>query len=74
MGCVMKNIKQQLGLKYSEENPVSYIISRRLAYIWHLQRDSAKFNIFCRHMDNLELTYGYETVQNVVKAIYGKAA
>jgi hypothetical protein len=65
----MKNIKQKLGLEYSQNNPISFIISIRLAQILTYKGADS---IRKRHMDNLELTYGKQKVEEVYKLIYGK--
>ena len=76
--------KQQLGLKYSEENPESYIISQRLVQlqqhysgielassIVRSKRKSKKYiSQIDRHVINLCETYGYNCVDNIYELIF----
>ena len=74
-----------MGLKYSEENPESYIISQRLVQLQQFysgielassivrSKRKSKQNIkqIDRHIINLCETYGYNAVDNIYELIFG---
>lgn len=75
-------MKQQLGIQYSEENPISYIISNRLVQLQQaysgielaasVQRSKARryTKTIDRHVINLMETYGDKVVMKVYSDIY----
>lgn len=79
-------MRQQIGLELTKHNPISLIISNRLAVlqqtygsmrlmgsIIRIQRGDSSLKILSMldvHMSNLVLTYGLNTVISLYKTIY----
>lgn len=75
-------MKQQLGLEYSENNPVSYIISNRLVQLQQafsgielaasIQRSKSRryMKTIDRHVINLMETYSQNAVINIYEEIF----
>lgn len=75
-------MKQQLGIQYSENNPISYIISNRLVQLQQafsgielaasIQRSKSRryTKTIDRHVINLMETYGQNAVLNIYEEIF----
>lgn len=75
-------MKQQIGLQYSEANPVSYILSNRLVQLQQaysgielaasIQRSKSRryMKTIDRHVINLMETYGQNAVLNIYEEIF----
>lgn len=76
-------MKQQLGLEYSQTNPVSVIISNRLVQLQQCfsgldlaasmirAQDNRHMKTIDRHVLNLMYTYGKDAVNETYQLIYG---
>lgn len=76
-------MKQQLGLEYSQSNPVSVIISNRLVQLQQCfsglelaasitrAQDNRYMKTIDRHVLNLVYAYGIDAVNETYKLIYG---
>lgn len=75
-------MKQQLGIQYSENNPISYILSNRLVQLQKafsgielaasIQRSKSRryMKTIDRHVINLMETYGQNAVLNIYEEIF----